>query len=1003
MKYQSILIAAALVLLAGTGAATAQNIYPNGCYSGSLTDYRTSWIANDGGIPRTHVPHSMDALFVRGDGTVATICNWDEGGTNVGVWKDGAIVSIPMESGTGSWGRNSGKAVAMDDQYVYQLMRFNGNSGNDELNSNGLRRFPPRGNGIEWQLITRYNAATGMNAPFPEGYGPLNNMLFVCQQEARYLQGLAVTDTTLIVAVPGIPALSIPDSLKIFNKKTMSSTPIGGFRLLADDGGVGYLAADKRGYVWMLQPDRKRIVAISLRNGGIRFTLDLPADANAKSFSIDTRASGQERILVANSGQDLNILIYTDIYSNTAPTLSGTFGVTGGILVKSPKPAEEGGGEYLQGEAGHLRFPGPTGVGVDDAGNIYVSSMFVNSPSAILYSYNEATGRMNWKREGLVFTSTGDFDQTQPNRVFCIEKVYDLDYAKTGGRLDRFVATTVDPFAYPQDFRLEPNPPSPIKTGVFKRKIEGNDYLFVTNMYSSILGGYRFDPATRGYIGIPCMEIRIDGGSIFWVDADGDGRQSADERRNFPQASTFSLYPDHDGNIWMADRSTQPGYSSFRVWRRTGIDANGVLQYAAPVSYRLPAHVTDVNRVLYDRERDEMLVACYTQTHPTPNTALWGQVGTTILTFKSMTVQFERLESDPSAGLTYDQELVIPASPKTAVGTTADPGVEISCKAMTYAGDYIFCFLTANGRINVYDRGANNAYAGQLTPGLGANDAGTTGWNNGWTDFTYAVNARRNDDGTYEVLAEENAFAKVVHYKLNSMKGSVLAQGDLAPEWIRLCDAASRSIDAVNIPEGQPVKFTVRVRNIEFGDVTAAFPRIDTTRCQVYCKVTDRATGLTVHEGVSARHGQNISGSDFVDMTMEGAWRYTKGSYRVEVDVNYGNSGKECKSDNNLMSFDFGGGDNTGEISGPVSSIDGLRAEDVLTVSPNPASTFIYIDVNAPGAAWTLTLIAPDGREVLQQPVAGSTSVDVSAFPRGYYLLQVAGSEGTFVRKIILR
>ena len=37
--------------------------YPNNCYSGDLTNYQTSWIANDGGTPYTHVPHSMDAIF----------------------------------------------------------------------------------------------------------------------------------------------------------------------------------------------------------------------------------------------------------------------------------------------------------------------------------------------------------------------------------------------------------------------------------------------------------------------------------------------------------------------------------------------------------------------------------------------------------------------------------------------------------------------------------------------------------------------------------------------------------------------------------------------------------------------------------------------------------------------------------------------------------------------------------------------------------------------------
>jgi hypothetical protein len=998
MKNKILIVSAsALFFLSAGSGIHAQQAYPNDCFSGNLTDYQTSWIANDGGAPRTHVPHSMESLFVRGDGTIATICGWDEGGTNVGVWKDGAIVSIPQESGTGSWGRNSGKAVAMDDQYVYQLMRFNGNSGNDNLNSNGLRQYPPKGSGIEWQLITRYYANDGKPAVFSEGYGPLRNMLLVVTQADRLLQGLAVTDDKLIVSVPGMSELSIPDSLKIYDKTAMSNTPVGGFRIT--QGGVGYLCADKRGFVWMLQPELRRIVAINLINGGIRAqsVINLPAGVDAKSFSIDARESGQERILIANSGKDLNILIYTNIYTN--PTLSGTFGVTGGNLVKSPKA---GGGEYLQGEAGLLRFPGPTGVGVDDAGNIYVSNMFATTPTAALYSYNEATQVENWKQEGLAFTSTADFDQTQLNRVFSTDKMLDLDYTKTGQRMDKLVASTLDPFAYPRDFRTEPNPPTPIKTGVFKRLVNGKDFLFVTNMYSSILGGYRFDKENHGYIAIPCMEIRLDG-SKFWTDANGDGQQTADEIKTFAAANSFSIYPDHNGNIWMADRSTQPAYSSFRVWRLTGISSGGLLQYDNPASYRLPAYVKDVNRVLYDAERDEMLVSCYTDAHPTPNTALWGQVGTTILTFKNMTQKMANLGSVPSENWQYDQELIIPASRLTSIGTITDPGVEVSCKAMTYAGDYIFCFLTADGKINVYERGGKNAYAGQLNPLALITQ-------NGWTDFTYAVNARKNADGTYEILAEENAFAKMIHHKINSFAGDVKMQGDLSPEHIWVKNGANTSIDPTDIPEGQPVKFTVRVRNVESGAVTNN-RRTDPGRCLASFKVTNLDNNQVVYEALSDVYEEDIYGGEYVDMSilnddLHPFWRYTKANYKVEVDVNYGKKGKECLESNNYMTLTFGGGDNTGEITGPLEpptdGIEAVYAKSDLLIAPNPATGFLKIDAHPGESEYRLTLTALDGKTALSEKVANHSTVDVSALAKGMYVLQLTGSKETFSQKVII-
>ena len=227
--------------------AMAANPEPNECNSGTLTNYQTSWIANDGGTPRWHVPHSMYSMYVREDGTVATICNWDEGGTNVGVWRDGKLISIPVQSGTGSWGRNSGEAVVMDDQYVYQLMRFNGNSGDaSKTNGNGLWMYPPKGSGIEYQLVTRYDIETGEAAKFPLGYGPLDNMLFVCPQEDRYLQGLTIYGDQLVVAVPGMPELEIPDSIVMFDKATMSSVRTGGFRIT--EGGVGQLPEPHRGH-----------------------------------------------------------------------------------------------------------------------------------------------------------------------------------------------------------------------------------------------------------------------------------------------------------------------------------------------------------------------------------------------------------------------------------------------------------------------------------------------------------------------------------------------------------------------------------------------------------------------------------------------------------------------------------------------------------------------------------------------------------------------------------
>lgn len=741
---------------------------PAGMSAQNQFSYQTSWIGNDGGTEATHVPHSMDAMFVREDGMVATITGWDEGGTNVGVWKDGALACRPLDSGTGSWGKNSGQAVVIDDRCVYQLMIFNGNSGNDGLNSNGLRQYPPKTAGVEWQVITRYWIASGTAASFKTGYGPNGNMLLVATQEGRYLTGLALADEKLIVAVPGVPELGLADSIKIYDKDnlTASNQPIGGFRI--PEGQAGYLAADDRGYVWMLQRDSNRIVCLDLESGAMRskLTIDLAADVVAKSFTVDKY---NDRILVGNQGKDCNVLIYTNIYDK--PELTSTFGVTGGIYVESDKP--DGSGKYQKGELGHMRFPGPTGAGVDKYGNIYVSCMYPGTATAALYSYKEATQEFNWKLEGLCFTSTADFDLNDKNLFRTPEKLYRVDYSKLGGRLDEAIASTFAPFTFPREMR---NFTSPIVCGVFNRKVQGRDYMFVTDMYSNRLASYRYDPDNYGYIAVPCTEICPDS---MWVDKNADGQRSADEMRVFDRRiGTFSNYPDRDGNMWMTDEVVKGSDIHVLYWKVKNVDENGLLQYEEPVSIKLPEEIVEVCRVLYDADRDELLVSCYTQSNPNPNSDIWGRAGSTLLMYDKVQEKLANLATEPSTEWVPVWEMLIPVAEKNE---------DESAKSIAYTGEYIFVSLTRNGLINVYDRGTQE-YLGQIAPGA------EVGRQSGWTDITYALNARTNDDGTVELLGEENGFAKVIHYMVDFSPESKIDGGSSSASFRVVPNPASSEV-----------------------------------------------------------------------------------------------------------------------------------------------------------------------------------------------------------------
>jgi len=49
--------------------------YPNALTTTLLSDYATSWGANDGGIQKTHIPHDMLNMYVRSDGVCVTATN----------------------------------------------------------------------------------------------------------------------------------------------------------------------------------------------------------------------------------------------------------------------------------------------------------------------------------------------------------------------------------------------------------------------------------------------------------------------------------------------------------------------------------------------------------------------------------------------------------------------------------------------------------------------------------------------------------------------------------------------------------------------------------------------------------------------------------------------------------------------------------------------------------------------------------------------------------------
>ena len=121
-------------------------------------------------------------------------------------------------------------------------------------------------------------------------------MLIVCREASRSLEGLALQGDNLFVAVAGDDNQNMPDSIKIYDKTTMTyrcGYPV--------TGGVGQIYADNKHGLWMMRG--KRIIRMDAMSGRLLpQSLTIPEEVTALSFSIDTY---NNRLLLPNRGKDM--------------------------------------------------------------------------------------------------------------------------------------------------------------------------------------------------------------------------------------------------------------------------------------------------------------------------------------------------------------------------------------------------------------------------------------------------------------------------------------------------------------------------------------------------------------------------------------------------------------------------------------------------------------------------------------------------------------------------
>ncbi|MCC8391231.1 hypothetical protein LJ656_01405 [Paraburkholderia sp. MMS20-SJTR3] len=751
--FERVVVAAALALpllallaASGSGAGGAV-VTPAAGASGSLS-YRTSWIGNTWGYgDRRWMQIDVQALAVAPDGDVFTNAPWDESGGELGQYRDGDLVRHGGDSH--GWGMMGGDAIALNDDYVYAAQTIV-SLGNEEAKH---RPTPPEGE--VWSGVSRRSRADiregvpfAGQLKFPGG----SRLAFL--RIARYaaktdyaIRGLAADNSRLFVANP------LDNRVQVFDARTMQ--PVAGFAVREP----GRIALASDGSLWLIENSRGAAaphVVHRSRDGARLGELALPSDAVAVDLTVDARG----RVLIADNGVRQQILIYsaapasgTDKASG-AMQLTATFGERGGIYAGRA------------GMPGPRRFNGLTGIGVDHAGNLYVSmngagprprSAPDTYDGALLESY-APDGRRRFSLQALLFVDGAQFVDGEPPSVYSGSKRFTLDLTRGPGDEWTYAGYTADRFRYPWDpyFHLWLGGQRGMP---MVRDVQGHRLLYTTDMYSAYLRIYRFVAGRETAIPAGLFALtHIDGawppgqpphGEWIWRDASGRGDFSA---AAFEQSASGGDAPplrgwwvDSRGDVWQATQT-----DGIRRFSLQGFDKRGnpVYRYTALREYPMPAPFNHLARLQYSAADDTMYLSGSTPAQPF-NQLNWNGAG-------SRLARYDHWHSaTPTLRYLIEWPDVSGSEPSGSEPGGSEP---LLISGFALAGDYLFAVEGRRARVRVYDQ-ASGCEVGQLAPGK---EVGST---SGWTDVPMPITAHRLASGEYLVFVEEDARGKVLMYR----------------------------------------------------------------------------------------------------------------------------------------------------------------------------------------------------------------------------------------------
>ncbi len=806
MKYSVIVIALALTL-------TAIAAEPAGL------QYQTSWVGNSfGGKDGKFVQMDARCLFTTPDGTCLLNVPWEEGSSQVGIYKDGQ--GIGRAAQTHGWGNSGGLAVVANENYIFIAQRKDSEGGH--LHKKDPASYPP-GDRLWFGVSRRTRASLGQqSAPFDAGKGSGRAIqgLGEDQQAAlaraflvindvpnkdnadAHIRGLAV-DTTrnrLYVANP------FAGEIQVFDIEAMNQLAVWKCE------NARQMAVDSQGNLWVVQglvTAEGRLAENAPQPRIICFDADgklMPKSIDDVAVPTGLAFDPQGRLLVSDNGPDQQVKIYGEL--TTQPKQVATFGQKGGILAG------------VAGRVEPMKLNGPQGVGCDSQGNIYVvcNGYGGNGSGLTLESY-KPEGSRNWALYGLEFVDHGDFDPASDGQtIYTNYERFSLDYSKhEPGAEWSYQGFTLDRLRYPQDWRIHVGADS-----TWVRRISGKPFLFLTDMYAGWVAVYRL--TEKDEIAVPCglftqkvntkaaFPPNRPAGRCIWIDKNGDGKFDADEfdGDGKDDPTIWAWWVDSKGDLWQAPQDA----SGIRQFPCQGLNEHGVPIYtrASSVLHELPAPFNDpkngsrIERVLYVPEQDVMYIGGYTPQMPAPKGA-WKMVGRVIAKYENWSKQ-KRKAWEVAPDFQWSDNVMARRGPAS----------------FCVAGNYLFVVAGTTGFVSIHDIGSG-ALMGEMKPGP------EVGQRTGWVDIPYGINAVRRSDGEYLVLVEEDERAKNMLYRfqppsdatpvtiqdLNATSG----EGRISLKWTPASGASSTIVLRGESENGAFDRIAIVNDRSGFGDRTA--------------------------------------------------------------------------------------------------------------------------------------------------------------------------------------